>query len=342
MAIAPVTGSTTSNSVAGTTLAFASTSLTNGDLIVVSVSIDSASVTVSGIADTGLNTYTLQSSKTNGSCHVEIWTAPVTSATAARVITVTLSGSALASAAFEEYSGVASGIGNIGTASSGTGTYASDSVATQDTSNWTATAIAAVTSSGNTFTAVMGTIRQSVIPALTTTATAMIDNSSIAIATVTDALFISASSVWVAVTIELRTGATATDITETALPSSLEYGSIPSVPTLPPYSTVAPSYFNPVPVAEDLLGGITGVSYSEAISAQGGTSPYTFTVVSGSLPTSTALNSSTGIISGTPTASGTYTFTIEVTDTNGYIGSQVFQIIISNPVVSGGSFTFIS
>lgn len=107
-------------------------------------------------------------------------------------------------------------------------------------------------------------------------------------------------------------------------------------------ATYIPSYFNPVPVAEDLLGGITGVSYSEAISAQGGTSPYTFAVVSGSLPTSTALNSSTGIISGTPTASGTYTFTIEVTDTNGYIGNQVFQIIISNPVVSGGSFTFIS
>src|ERR1039458_1221903 len=55
----------------------------------------------------------------------------------------------------------------------------------------------------------------------------------------------------------------------------------------------------PVPVAQQLKGGTIGIAYSETISAQGGTSPYTFALTSGSLPTGTSLNTSTGVISGT-------------------------------------------
>jgi hypothetical protein len=112
---------------------------------------------------------------------------------------------------------------------------------------------------------------------------------------------------------------------------------------LPPgFGGHTPSYYNPVPVAANLKGGTSGTAYSETISAQGGTSPYTYAVTSGSLPTSTTLNSSTGVISGTPSATGTFTFTITVTDSLGYTGSQGFQIIIASASSSsGGSYVFL-
>jgi hypothetical protein len=100
----------------------------------------------------------------------------------------------------------------------------------------------------------------------------------------------------------------------------------------------SPSSAVVVPVAVNLAGGTTGVAYSETITVQGGTSPYTFAVTSGALPTSTTLNSSSGVISGTPTVAGTFTFTITVTDSLGFTGSQAFSVIISAP--AGGAFTF--
>jgi hypothetical protein len=89
-----------------------------------------------------------------------------------------------------------------------------------------------------------------------------------------------------------------------------------------------------------LAGGLPSVSYSETISAQDGTSPYTFTVTSGSLPTGTTINSSSGVISGTPSATGTFGFTITVTDSLGYTGDQAFQIIIA-AAVSGSSAPYL-
>ena len=104
----------------------------------------------------------------------------------------------------------------------------------------------------------------------------------------------------------------------------------------------APPHFVPVPVAANLAGGVVGAAYSETISAQGGTTPYTFAVFSGALPAGTTLAPSTGIISGTPTTAGTFTFSIKVTDSLGFIGFQGFQIIVATPLGAGGSYTFIS
>jgi hypothetical protein len=110
----------------------------------------------------------------------------------------------------------------------------------------------------------------------------------------------------------------------------------------PPPPNFPPSHYAPVPVAANLAGGAPTVAYSETINAQGGSSPYTFAVTSGALPTGTTLNTSSGVISGTPSATGTFSFTITVTDSLAFTGSHAFQIIIAAPSASGGAYAFIS
>ncbi len=62
---------------------------------------------------------------------------------------------------------------------------------------------------------------------------------------------------------------------------------------------------------------VVGTPYSSFVTVVGGVPPYTFTLLSGSLPTGLSLNASTGEISGTPSATGPFTFVIRVTDDNG-------------------------
>ncbi len=87
-----------------------------------------------------------------------------------------------------------------------------------------------------------------------------------------------------------------------------------------------------------LTGGTVGTAYSQTATASGGTGPYTYSVLSGSLPTGLALSTSTGLVSGTPTASGTYTFTILATDngvaTSGCTGSQTYNLTFNCPAIS--------
>jgi hypothetical protein len=71
----------------------------------------------------------------------------------------------------------------------------------------------------------------------------------------------------------------------------------------------------PIAIATaSLPEGTQGVAYSTTLTATGGTSPYNWTIESGSLPAGIGLNSSTGVIAGTPTASGTLNVTFRVTD----------------------------
>jgi sugar lactone lactonase YvrE len=57
-----------------------------------------------------------------------------------------------------------------------------------------------------------------------------------------------------------------------------------------------------------------GVNYTQNNVASNGTTPYTYSVLSGALPTATTLNTSTGTVSGTPTTVQSFSYVIQVTD----------------------------
>jgi len=73
--------------------------------------------------------------------------------------------------------------------------------------------------------------------------------------------------------------------------------------------------------------GKAGSGYSQALTASGRVAPYTWSVISGSLPAGLSLAPTTGVISGTPAAAGVSTFTVQVADSE------------STPVTAVASFT---
>lgn len=63
--------------------------------------------------------------------------------------------------------------------------------------------------------------------------------------------------------------------------------------------------------------------------ADGGVSPYTWTLRSGQLPPGLSLQASPGRITGTPTTPGTFTFVVRVTDTRGAFTEGTFSITVT-------------
>jgi hypothetical protein len=63
-----------------------------------------------------------------------------------------------------------------------------------------------------------------------------------------------------------------------------------------------------------LPDAIRGIAYTATIATAGGKAPFTWAVVSGSLPPGLSLNKSAGTIAGVPTRVGTWTFTLRVID----------------------------
>jgi len=82
-------------------------------------------------------------------------------------------------------------------------------------------------------------------------------------------------------------------------------------------------------ISANLPGGTVGASYSGKISAAGGTTPYSFSVVDGSLPSGLFLNSTTGYVTGTPTAAANKYAWVRVTDTKGLAGKLRIHIVIN-------------
>jgi hypothetical protein len=66
------------------------------------------------------------------------------------------------------------------------------------------------------------------------------------------------------------------------------------------------------------------------VTASGGTTPYSFALTGGTLPTGMSFSTSTGEISGTPTATLTLTtFTVTVTDAAGATSAQTFDLTVN-------------
>src|SRR5438309_8509446 len=63
-----------------------------------------------------------------------------------------------------------------------------------------------------------------------------------------------------------------------------------------------------------LPSGTVSTPYSQTLTATGGTTPYTWSVASGTLPSGISLNASSGALTGTSSSAGTFTFTAQVTD----------------------------
>ena len=79
-----------------------------------------------------------------------------------------------------------------------------------------------------------------------------------------------------------------------------------------------------------LASGQVGSAYSIVIAASGGTTPYSWSLTGGTLPTGLGLGASSGQISGTPTQSGTFPITVQVKDSSSpaQTASQGFSIVV--------------
>jgi len=85
-------------------------------------------------------------------------------------------------------------------------------------------------------------------------------------------------------------------------------------------------------VTQSLADGQPMVAYSQTLIAQGGESPYTWSISSGSLPSGLSLDTSSGVISGTPITEGISNFTVHVADSQSpaLTAEKALGIVISN------------
>ncbi|MBD2755594.1 beta strand repeat-containing protein [Spirosoma validum] len=97
-------------------------------------------------------------------------------------------------------------------------------------------------------------------------------------------------------------------------------------------STTVTSNMAVVTVSNPVTTTVTSnASFSQAFTASGGTSPYSYSLASGILPTGLNL-ASTGTLSGTPTQLGSFTFTVKATDAAGCSGASAPYILtVSQP-----------
>src|SRR5207245_2318927 len=82
-------------------------------------------------------------------------------------------------------------------------------------------------------------------------------------------------------------------------------------------------------VSVSLPPATVGNAYNAVVSVSGGTRPYQFSVVSGSLPIGLSLNPSAGTISGIPVTAGTYKFTVQVVDAAGLSDEKRFTLSVA-------------
>jgi hypothetical protein len=82
-----------------------------------------------------------------------------------------------------------------------------------------------------------------------------------------------------------------------------------------------------------LPGATLSGAYNATLAASGGTTPYTWSLASGSLPNGLTLSSS-GSLTGTPSVLGSFPFTVQVKDAAAHTASSNFSINVVNPTAS--------
>ncbi len=116
---------------------------------------------------------------------------------------------------------------------------------------------------------------------------------------------------------------TATDSSGNSYTGSAAYSITVSAPTI----VVSPS---------TLPAGTVAAAYSQTITASGGTTPYVFSLDSGTLPAGLTLTTG-GVLSGTPTQGGSFPITIKATDATAggtYSGTQTYTLVIGAPSIT--------
>ncbi|MEO8614603.1 MAG: putative Ig domain-containing protein, partial [Luteolibacter sp.] len=95
------------------------------------------------------------------------------------------------------------------------------------------------------------------------------------------------------------------------------------------YTLVINSLQGPSITTASLPGGTVGTAYNQSLAATGGATPYTWSLVSGTLPSGLSLSSG-GVISGTPGAQGTSGFTIGVAGSDNASSTATFSLTVSS------------
>ncbi len=85
-----------------------------------------------------------------------------------------------------------------------------------------------------------------------------------------------------------------------------------------------------------LPSGTVGTFYSQSLAASGGVAPYSWSVVSGALPSGLTL-STAGAITGTPAAAGALSFAAQVRDSTSSTATQTFSLTIAQSSVNFSS-----
>ena len=77
--------------------------------------------------------------------------------------------------------------------------------------------------------------------------------------------------------------------------------------------------------------GYVGVSYTDTLTATGGTTPYTWSLNAGTLPPGITLTTA-GVLTGTPTTAGSYPFSVNVIDHNNGIATASITLVVTTPL----------
>ena len=95
---------------------------------------------------------------------------------------------------------------------------------------------------------------------------------------------------------------------------------------------------SPITIAPSTLPPLTaGTAFSAALSATGGTAPYTWSLPVAPLPNGLQLNPTTGLLSGTPTTAGNSVIFVRVTDAAGLKTQRGWNVPITAPNYGSGN-----